>query len=76
MAPIWERLRGRRPPRFPNFFFIGLIDSMFNICICISSFRIVATGQRRIWGGIGPKKFFFYIVKNWKTWFGPPLCEH
>ena len=39
VAPI-GKLGGRRPPpRFPQSF-IGFIDSMFNICTCISSFSI------------------------------------
>ena len=38
VAPI-EGLGGRRPPpRFSQNFFIGFIDSMFNICTWISSF--------------------------------------
>ena len=28
----------------------------------------------RPWPPLWPKKIFFTYLKNWKTWFGPPLC--
>ena len=60
---------GAVAPKIPKkILFIGFIDSMFNICTCISSFSTRGVISTFSWGG---QNFFLFfnatgLLKNWK----------
>ena len=65
VAPIGG-LGGRRPPKNPpKFFFIGFIESMFNICTCISSFSTFQYMNRLL---LGVLMRGFWQLLAWRDW--------